>query len=133
MHRFDKAGNLTSHDSTETTCPGGSVFTCSDASQLAAQIGLVTCCSCDKVSNETASGRVADTARRNETWTEYSQLSSITTGGTAYDLVNAESTTTSTPSWARPGSTTPRSARPPPRPTASTPDSSANPRAASAI
>jgi RHS repeat-associated protein len=39
--------------------------------------------------DETAGGRTAASARTNETWTDYSQLSGITVGGTNYDLVHA--------------------------------------------
>jgi RHS repeat-associated protein len=89
LYCFDKAGNLTSQDGSKNACPGGSVFTYNDASQLTAQTGSATPWSYDKAGNETAGGRVATTARTNETWTTYSQLSGITTGGKSYDLVHA--------------------------------------------
>ncbi|MFI9773019.1 RHS repeat-associated core domain-containing protein [Streptomyces sp. NPDC052415] len=89
LYCFDKAGNLTSQDGTKNACPGGSVFTYNDASQLTAQTGSATPWSYDKTGNETAGGRVTTTARTNETWTDHSQLSGITTGGKTYDLVHA--------------------------------------------
>jgi hypothetical protein len=89
LYCSDKAGNLTSQDGTVSTCPGSAVFTYNDASQLTTQIGSTTPWSYDKLGNETAGGRIAASARTNETWTDDSQLSAITTGGTAYDLVHA--------------------------------------------
>ncbi|MER6159536.1 RHS repeat-associated core domain-containing protein [Streptomyces sp. NPDC001868] len=89
LYCFDKAGNLTSQDGSASTCPGSAVFTYNDASQLTGLTGSATPWSYDKVGNETAGGRVAASARTNETWTDHSQLSGITVGGTAYDLVHA--------------------------------------------
>lgn len=89
MYCFDKAGNLASQGGTASTCPGSALFTSNDASQLTAQTGSTTPWSYDKLGNEKAGGRVAASARTNETWTDYSQLSAITTGGTTYDLVHA--------------------------------------------
>lgn len=89
LYCFDKAGNLTSQDGTAATCPGNAVFTYNDASQLTGQTGSTTAWSYDKLGNETAGGRVAASARTNETWTDYSQLSGITVAGTNYDLVHA--------------------------------------------
>ncbi|RRR84331.1 RHS repeat protein [Streptomyces sp. RP5T] len=89
LYCFDKAGNLTSQDGTASTCPGSAVFTYNDASQLTGQTGSTTPWSYDKLGNETAGGRVAASARTNETWTDHSQLSAITVAGTAYDLVHA--------------------------------------------
>ncbi|MGW0917186.1 RHS repeat-associated core domain-containing protein [Streptomyces sp. NPDC002784] len=89
LYCWDKAGNLTSQDGSASTCPGSSVFNYNDASQLTSQTGSATPWSYDKLGNETAGGRVATTARTNETWTDHSQLSRITQGGTTYDLVHA--------------------------------------------
>ncbi|MFF3350921.1 RHS repeat-associated core domain-containing protein [Streptomyces sp. NPDC002779] len=92
LYCWDKAGNLTSQDGSASTCPGSSVFNYNDASQLTSQTGSATPWSYDKLGNETAGGRVATTARTNETWTDHSQLSRITQGGTTYDLVHAGTT-----------------------------------------
>ena len=89
LYCWDKAGNLTSQDGTAATCPGSAAFTYNDASELTAQTGSATPWSYDKTGNETAGGRTAATARTNETWTDYSQLSGITQGGTNHDLVHA--------------------------------------------
>ncbi|WP_258314850.1 RHS repeat-associated core domain-containing protein [Streptomyces sp. Act143] len=89
LYCFDKAGNLTSQGGPASTCPGSTVFTYNDASQLTGQSGSLTPWSYDKLGNEKAGGRVAASTRTNETWTDYSQLSAITTGGTAYGLVHA--------------------------------------------
>ncbi|SNX88560.1 hypothetical protein SAMN06272735_9020 [Streptomyces sp. TLI_55] len=89
LYCFDKVGNLTSQDGTASTCPSSAVFTYNDASQLTAQTGSLTSWSYDRLGNETAGGRVAATARTDETWTDYSQLAAITTGSTTYDLVHA--------------------------------------------
>ncbi|MFE6365883.1 RHS repeat-associated core domain-containing protein [Streptomyces sp. NPDC057806] len=92
LYCWDKASNLTSQDGSASTCPGSAVFTYNDASQLTSQTGSATPWSYDKLGNETAGGRVAATARTNETWTDHSQLSRITQGGTTYDLVHAGTT-----------------------------------------
>ncbi|AIS02400.1 RHS repeat-associated core domain-containing protein [Streptomyces glaucescens] len=89
LYCYDQAGNLTSQDGTASTCPGSALFTYNDALQLTGQTGSTTPWCYDKVGNETAGGRVAATARTNETWTDYSQLAGITVGGTSYDLVHA--------------------------------------------
>ncbi|WP_434100830.1 RHS repeat-associated core domain-containing protein [Streptomyces pharetrae] len=89
LYCYDQAGNLASQDSTAATCPGSALFTYNDALQLTGQTGPATPWSYDKAGNETAGGRVAATARTNETWTDYSQLAGITVGGTSYDLVHA--------------------------------------------
>ncbi|MGW0131584.1 RHS repeat-associated core domain-containing protein [Streptomyces sp. NPDC003299] len=87
LYCFDKAGNLTSQDATKNTCPGATTYTYDDASELTAKNGTATGWSYDKLGNETAAASA--TARTNETWTDYSQLSGITAGGTTYDLVHA--------------------------------------------
>ncbi|MFJ6088319.1 RHS repeat-associated core domain-containing protein [Streptomyces sp. NPDC092369] len=91
LYCWDKAGNLTSQDGTAAACPGSAAFTYNDASQLTAQTGSTIPWSYDKSGNETAGGRTAATARTNETWTDHSQLSGITQGGTNYDLIHAGS------------------------------------------
>ncbi|MFJ8187876.1 RHS repeat-associated core domain-containing protein [Streptomyces sp. NPDC096105] len=87
LYCFDKAGNLTSQDGSKNACPGGTTYTYDDASELTAKNGSTTGWSYDKLGNETAGA--STTARTNETWTDHSQLSSITTGGKSYDLVHA--------------------------------------------
>ncbi|MGW0649014.1 RHS repeat-associated core domain-containing protein [Streptomyces umbrinus] len=89
LYCWDKAGNLTSQDGTAATCPGSAAFTYNDAGQLTSQTGSTTPWSYDKSGNETSGGRTVATARTSETWTDHSQLSGITQGGTTYDLVHA--------------------------------------------
>ncbi|MFJ4283988.1 RHS repeat-associated core domain-containing protein [Streptomyces massasporeus] len=84
---WDKAGNLTSQDGTKNACPGGTTYTYDDASELTGKNGSTAGWSYDKLGNETAGA--STTARTNETWTDYSQLSAITAGGKSYDLVHA--------------------------------------------
>ncbi|MFJ8596549.1 RHS repeat-associated core domain-containing protein [Streptomyces sp. NPDC093598] len=87
LYCWDKAGNLTSQDGSKNACPGGTTYTYDDASELTAKNGSTTGWSYDKLGNETAGA--STTARTNETWTDYSQLSGITAGGKSYDLVHA--------------------------------------------
>ncbi|WP_235614641.1 RHS repeat-associated core domain-containing protein [Streptomyces ambofaciens] len=90
LYCFDKAGNLTSRDGSKNTCPGATTYTYNDASQLTGKNGTATGWSYDKLGNETAA---ADTTpRTGESWTDYSQLAGITTGGKTYDLVHAGTT-----------------------------------------
>ncbi|MEN8656137.1 RHS repeat-associated core domain-containing protein, partial [Streptomyces sp. 21So2-11] len=85
---LDKAGNLTHQDTTAATaCPAAPTYTYNDASQLTAKGGSTTGWSYDKAGNETAAATT--TARTSEAWGDFSQLTSITTGGTARDLVHA--------------------------------------------
>lgn len=90
LYCWDKAGNLTSQNGSKSACPGGTTYTYNDASELTGKNGSTTGWSYDKLGNETdaASG----TARTDESWTDYSQLAGITTGGTNYDLVHAGTT-----------------------------------------
>ncbi|WP_078956201.1 RHS repeat-associated core domain-containing protein [Streptomyces sp. NRRL B-1140] len=87
LYCWDKAGNLTSQDGSKNACPGGTTYTYDDASELTGKNGSTTGWSYDKLGNETAGA--STTARTNETWTDHSQLSSITAGGKSYDLVHA--------------------------------------------
>ncbi|GAB2896803.1 RHS repeat-associated core domain-containing protein [Streptomyces deserti] len=87
LYCWDKAGNLTSQDGSKNACPGGTTYTYDDASELTGKNGSTTGWSYDKLGNETAGA--STTARTNETWTDYSQLSTITAGGKSYDLVHA--------------------------------------------
>jgi RHS repeat-associated protein len=90
LYCWDKAGNLTSQDGTKNACPGGTTYTYDDASELTAKNGSTTGWSYDKLGNETAAA--GSTARTNESWTDYSQLSGITAAGKTYDLVHAGTT-----------------------------------------
>ncbi|MFJ4714027.1 RHS repeat-associated core domain-containing protein [Streptomyces sp. NPDC088785] len=77
---YDAAGNLTSQGTTKG-CPRGTTYTYDDASELITKNGSAAGWSYDKIGNETAGA--SDVARTAETYTDFSQLSSITTGGTA--------------------------------------------------
>ncbi|GAA5207211.1 hypothetical protein GCM10023323_21790 [Streptomyces thinghirensis] len=90
LYCFDKAGNLTSRDGSKTTCSGGTTYTYNDASELTAKNGTTIGWSYDKLGNETAAAD--NTPHTGETWTDYSQLAGITTGGKTYDLVHAGTT-----------------------------------------
>jgi RHS repeat-associated protein len=90
LYCWDKAGNLTSQDGTKNACPGGTTYSYNDASELTGKNGTTTGWSYDKLGNETAAASA--TARTNETWTDHSQLSSITAAGKSYDLVHAGTT-----------------------------------------
>ncbi|MCF0077670.1 RHS repeat-associated core domain-containing protein [Streptomyces lomondensis] len=90
LYCWDKAGNLTSQDGTKNACPGGTTYSYDDASELTAKNGSTTGWSYDKLGNETAGASA--TARTNESWTDYSQLSGITAAGKSYDLVHAGTT-----------------------------------------
>ncbi|MFF9105185.1 RHS repeat-associated core domain-containing protein [Streptomyces rubrogriseus] len=90
LYCWDKAGNLTSQDGSQSACPGGTTYTYNDASELTGKNGSTTGWSYDKLGNET--GAASGTARTDESWTDYSQLAGITTGGTTYDLVHAGTT-----------------------------------------
>ncbi|MFD9327851.1 RHS repeat-associated core domain-containing protein [Streptomyces sp. NPDC060065] len=90
LYCFDKASNLTHQDGTATTCPATPTYTYNDASQLTAKSGSTTGWSYDNAGNETAAA--SGTARTGETWGDYSQLTSITTGTTTSDLVHAGTT-----------------------------------------
>ncbi|MFF1675630.1 RHS repeat-associated core domain-containing protein [Streptomyces sp. NPDC058256] len=90
LYCFDKAGNLTHQDGAAATCPATPTYTYNDASQLTAKSGSMTGWSYDKAGNETAAA--SGTARTGETWGDYSQLTSITTGTTTSDLVHAGTT-----------------------------------------
>ncbi|MCT7352983.1 DUF6531 domain-containing protein [Streptomyces sp. 15-116A] len=84
VYCFDQAGNLTSQSATGT-CPGsGSTFTYNDAMQLTAKNGVSTGWSYDKTGNETAGASTTAQARTAETWSDYSQLTSLTVGGKTY-------------------------------------------------
>ncbi|WP_079194841.1 RHS repeat-associated core domain-containing protein [Streptomyces sp. CB02400] len=87
LYCWDKAGNLTSHDGSKSTCPGATTYSYDDASELTGKNGSTAGWSHDKLGNETTGA--STTARTNETWTDHSQLSGITAAGKSYDLVHA--------------------------------------------
>ncbi|CAL9651587.1 RHS repeat-associated core domain-containing protein [Streptomyces sp. enrichment culture] len=87
LYCWDKAGNLSSQDGSKNTCPGGTTYTYNDASELTGKNGSSIGWSYDKLGNETAGA--GGTARADESWTDYSQLSGITAGGKTYDLAHA--------------------------------------------
>ncbi len=127
LYCWDKAGNLTSQDGSKNTCPGGTTYTYNDASELTGKNGSTTGWSYDKLGNET--GAAGNTPARvspgptTASWPASPRAATPTTWSTPAPA------TPNAPSSARPGSTTPPSAWPPRPRTASTPDSSANPRA----
>ncbi|WP_280900676.1 MULTISPECIES: RHS repeat-associated core domain-containing protein [unclassified Streptomyces] len=79
----DPAGNLLSQGSIPG-CPGSTVYTYNDASQLIARNGITTNWSYDKAGNETAGASTTEATRTAEQYTDFSQLKSVTVGGTAY-------------------------------------------------
>ncbi|MFI6377710.1 RHS repeat-associated core domain-containing protein [Streptomyces sp. NPDC050546] len=87
LYCWDQAGNLTSQDGNKSACPGGTTYTYDDALEVTGKNGSTTGWSYDRLGNETAGSSA--TARTNETWTDHSQLSGVTAGGSSYDLVHA--------------------------------------------
>ncbi|WP_347560681.1 RHS repeat-associated core domain-containing protein [Streptomyces sp. AcH 505] len=82
LYCFDKAGNqLSATSGASTTCPAAT-YTYNDASELTAKDGSTTGWSYDQAGNETAAA--STTPRTGETWTDYDQLKTLTTGGTSY-------------------------------------------------
>ncbi|ROQ59131.1 RHS repeat-associated protein [Streptomyces sp. 840.1] len=80
---YDLAGNLTSQG-VAPGCPGGTTYAVNDAQQITAKNGSATNWSYDKIGNETAGASTPEGTRTGEKWTDYSQLTSITTGGKTY-------------------------------------------------
>ncbi|MFC8201655.1 RHS repeat-associated core domain-containing protein [Streptomyces sp. NPDC057298] len=80
---YDPAGNLTSQG-TEPGCPRGTTYTYNDASQLTSKNGSATNWSYDKAGNETAGASTPEGTRTGETWSDFSQLTSLTVGGKTY-------------------------------------------------
>ncbi|MGW1466572.1 RHS repeat-associated core domain-containing protein [Streptomyces sp. NPDC002308] len=83
LYCFDEAGNLTHQDTTAATCPTTPTYAYDDASELFKKNGSTTGWSYDQAGNETAAAPAGGTARTGESWTDYSQLSGITTSGTS--------------------------------------------------
>ncbi|MFF2189911.1 RHS repeat-associated core domain-containing protein [Streptomyces sp. NPDC058155] len=93
LYCFDKAGNVTHLNSGPvTTCPTTDTYSYNDASQLTARDGSTTGWSYDPAGNERAADPASGTARSAQTWSDHSQLTNITTTGSARDLVHAGTT-----------------------------------------
>ncbi|MEU6765483.1 RHS repeat-associated core domain-containing protein [Streptomyces sp. NPDC046853] len=80
---YDLAGNLTSQG-TAKGCPRGTTYTVNDAQQITAKNGSTTNWSYDKEGHETAAAPTPEGTRTGETWSDHSQLTSLTVGGQAY-------------------------------------------------
>ncbi|MFF8278858.1 RHS repeat-associated core domain-containing protein [Streptomyces lateritius] len=80
---YDLAGNLTSQG-VDPGCPRGTTYTVNDAQQITAKNGVTTNWSYDKVGNETAGASTPEGTRTGETWSDHSQMTSITVGGKTY-------------------------------------------------
>ncbi|MET9800298.1 RHS repeat-associated core domain-containing protein [Streptomyces sp. NPDC006368] len=80
---YDLAGNLTSQG-TEPGCPRGTTYTINDAQQITAKSTSTGVWSYDKLGNETAGASTPEGTRTGETWSDHSQLTSITVGGKTY-------------------------------------------------
>ncbi|MFG2497440.1 RHS repeat-associated core domain-containing protein [Streptomyces sp. NPDC048441] len=83
LYCYDGAGNLTSQG-TAAGCPGGSTYTYNGASQITGKNGSTTNWSYDQAGNETAAAPTAETTRTGGEWSDFSQQTSITQGGTTY-------------------------------------------------
>ncbi len=81
---YDLAGNLTSQG-TDQGCPRGTTYTYNDAQELTAKSSTSGSWSYDAIGNETAGASTDDYTRTGETWTDYSQMSSITVNGKTYN------------------------------------------------
>ncbi|WP_127469440.1 RHS repeat-associated core domain-containing protein [Streptomyces sp. B27] len=80
---YDLAGNLTSQG-VDKGCPRGTTYTINDAQQITAKNGSTTNWSYDQIGNETAAAPTPESTRTGVTWSDYSQMTSITTGGKTY-------------------------------------------------
>lgn len=89
LYCWDKAGNLTHYDSSATSCPTTPTFGYNDASQLISRSGSTDGWAYDKSGNELAATPGTGYARSSETWSDHSQLKTITTSGTTRDAVHA--------------------------------------------
>ncbi|RCG23908.1 RHS repeat protein [Streptomyces reniochalinae] len=81
---YDAAGNLTSQGIVEG-CPRGTTYKYNDASELIQKNDDTKGWTYDKAGNETAGAPTPETTRTNSTWSDFSQLTSTTVGGTKYD------------------------------------------------
>ncbi|MFE0454990.1 RHS repeat-associated core domain-containing protein [Streptomyces sp. NPDC058914] len=80
---YDLAGNLTSQG-TDEGCPRGTTYTYNDAQQLTSKSSSTGVWSYDKIGNETAGASTDDYIRTGETWSDHSQMTSITVNGKTY-------------------------------------------------
>ncbi|WP_435897588.1 RHS repeat-associated core domain-containing protein [Streptomyces albidoflavus] len=80
---YDRAGNLTSQGITEG-CPRSTTYTYNDAQQLTSKNGTTNGWSYDKAGNELAAASTDTAARTGETWSDLSQLTSLTVAGKTY-------------------------------------------------
>ncbi|MFJ6317107.1 RHS repeat-associated core domain-containing protein [Streptomyces californicus] len=80
---YDLAGNLTSQG-VDKGCPRGTTYTVNDAQQITAKDGSTTNWSYDRIGNETAAASTPESTRTGITWSDHSQMTSITTGGKTY-------------------------------------------------
>ncbi|WP_343235726.1 RHS repeat-associated core domain-containing protein [Streptomyces sp. SID10815] len=80
---YDLAGNLTSQG-TDQGCPRTTTYTYNDAQQLTSKSGTTGPWSYDPIGNESAGSSTDDYLRTNETWTDHSQMSSITVNNKTY-------------------------------------------------
>ncbi|MFJ5869518.1 RHS repeat-associated core domain-containing protein [Streptomyces parvus] len=80
---YDLAGNLTSQG-VDKGCPRGTTYTVNDAQQITAKNGSAANWSYDKIGNETAAASTPESTRTGMKWSDHSQMTSITTGGTTY-------------------------------------------------
>ncbi|MFF8556455.1 RHS repeat-associated core domain-containing protein [Streptomyces sp. NPDC015501] len=80
---YDLAGNLTSQG-VDKGCPRGTTYTVNDAQQITAKNGSTTNWSYDRIGNETAAASTPESTRTGITWSDHSQMTSITTGGKTY-------------------------------------------------
>ncbi|WP_308284117.1 RHS repeat-associated core domain-containing protein [Streptomyces buecherae] len=80
---YDLAGNLTSQG-TDPGCPRTTTYTYNDAQQLTSKSGTTGPWSYDAIGNETAGSSTDDYPRTGETWTDHSQMSSITVNAKTY-------------------------------------------------
>lgn len=80
---YDQAGNLTSQGVTEG-CPRGTTYSINDAQQITAKNGSSANWSYDEVGNETAGASTPEGTRTGETWSDHSQMTSITVAGETY-------------------------------------------------
>ncbi|MFD9323883.1 RHS repeat-associated core domain-containing protein [Streptomyces sp. NPDC060053] len=80
---YDLAGNLTSQG-TDEGCPRGTTYTYNDAQQLTGKSSTTGTWSYDKIGNETAAASTDDYVRTGETWSDHSQMTSITVNSKTY-------------------------------------------------
>ncbi|MGW0412240.1 RHS repeat-associated core domain-containing protein [Streptomyces collinus] len=81
---YDLAGNLTSQGA-DQGCPRGTTYTYNDAQELTAKSSTSGSWSYDAIGNETAGASTDDYTRTGESWTDHSQMSSITVNNKTYD------------------------------------------------